>query len=99
MGMKEIIAKHEADKNIEALNAIKAETGLDSATVNLAEQAIARINEINKKATEVLETTPSEISQIKNLGGDIGNKSALGFMDRGVGESGFKSGLGLAHER
>ncbi|MEI7765467.1 MAG: HD domain-containing protein [bacterium] len=73
--MKEIIAKHEADKNIEALNAIKAETGLDSATVNLAEQAIARINEINKKATEVLETTPSEISQIKNLGGDIGNKT------------------------
>lgn len=76
MDIEKTIAKNEVTKKVEALDATKAETGFDSEKITLDEQATARTDEINKKAGEIETTTPSEISQIKNLGGEIGNKTA-----------------------
>lgn len=76
MDIEKTIAKNEVAKKVEALDVTKLETGFDSEKITLAEQAAAHTNEINKKAAEIETTAPSEISQIENLGGDIGNKTA-----------------------
>lgn len=76
MDIEKTIAKNEVDKKVEDLNTAKTETRFDSEKITLAEQATTRTNEINKKVGEIETTTPSEVSQIENLGGEIGDKTA-----------------------
>lgn len=76
MDIEKTAAKNEIDKKNEDLKTIKMETGFNNETISLDEQATARTNEINKKVVEIETTTPSETSQIENLGGDIGDRTA-----------------------
>ncbi len=75
MAMNEMIAKHETEENVEALNEMKAEAeaGYDSETLGSVEQALARI-EAKKAEFSSAEAgtvvSSSEQTQIQNLGGD-----------------------------
>ncbi len=66
---------NEAVKSVETLPVNNLEEEFDNEIINLAEHAITRIRGLSK-AVEETRTTPSEISQIKEFGGDIGNKTA-----------------------
>ncbi len=80
MAMEDVVKKLEAEGDTVALERIKeeAEVGMDGATVGLAEQALARLNEISKKAEDIGVVPAEKIAQVESLGGsgdEIANRT------------------------
>ncbi len=71
MAMENVVKKLEEEGDTVALERIKeeAEVSMDGATVGLAEQALARLNAISKKAEAVGIVPAEKIAQVESLGG------------------------------
>lgn len=71
MAMEDVVKKLEEEGDTVALERIKeeAEVSMDGATVGLAEQALARLNAISKKAEAVGVVPAEKIAQVESLGG------------------------------